>query len=143
MAPQLTHVDDRRRRRQPTRRRARWASLGLGVVLLAGCARVPSNTPEAYTDTAEDGTVIVENNYLSACAESGENESDCRCFYDGIVDTVPFDQFKDFESQLDEDPTDVPSAYDDIVTDCQRGETVGPTADPGSEDATTTSASPS
>jgi hypothetical protein len=115
----------------------------VGTVLLAGCARVPSNTPEAYTDTAEDGTVIVESNYLSACDESGENESDCRCFYDGLVETVPFDEFKDFESQVKDDPTDVPAAYQDIVTDCQGGPTVGPTADPESGDSTTTTGGPS
>lgn len=135
MAPQLSPVDDRRRTR-PTRRRARWAALALGAVVFAGCARVPSNTPTDYGQ-------VTEENFASACAESGENESDCRCFYDAIVRDIPFEEFKDLESQVKDDPTDVPAAYEDIVTSCVAGETVGPTAETGTTDTTTSTVSPS
>ena len=92
MARVHPQLDDPGLRSAP--RRSRWLWLAALALLLTGCASVPSNTPEAYTDTAADGTVIVEANYLSACEESGETSSDCQCFYDAIVDTIPFEDFK-------------------------------------------------
>jgi hypothetical protein len=127
-----------------TPRRRRWLWPTALLVLATGCASVPSNTPEAYTDTNADGTVIVEANYLSACEESGETSSNCQCYYDAIVETIPFDEFKDFEQQVEDDPADIPGDYQDIVDDCRAGNTVGPTADADADaDSTTTTREPS
>src|SRR5690606_31009396 len=102
-------ADDR-----PTRPRARrrllLAAAALAV-LFTGCASVPSNTPDAYGEVTED-------NYLSACEASGASSADCQCLYDAIVETVPFEDFEDFEDRVAEDPTDVPGPYRDIVDDC-------------------------
>lgn len=132
MALQRTHVDDRTGSR-PTGRPGRWVWVALGAVLLAGCATVPSNTPDDYGQ-------VTEENFASACEESGESESDCLCFYEGIVRDVPFEEFKDLEKQVEDDPTDVPTAYNEIVTTCVAGQTVGATAGPGAGDSTTTTA---
>jgi hypothetical protein len=115
---------------------------GLALVL-TGCATVPSNTPDDYGQVTED-------NYLSACEEAGESSADCQCLYDGIVDTVPFNDFKDFEDRVKEDPTDVPGAYQDIVDGCSstlpagRSDADGAESDgEGEGDSTTTTRQPS
>lgn len=129
----------------PSRGRRWWWVAGLGL-LLTGCASVPSNTPEAYDDTAADGTVIVEANYMEACLASGEGETECQCYYDGLVDNVEFEDFKEFEDQVEADPTDVPDEYQDIVDDCQGGARTPTTDDEGGDGddaATTTTRQPS
>jgi hypothetical protein len=117
----------------------RWgwlALLAFLVLALTGCAGVPSNTPEAYDDTLPGGTVIVESNFMEGCTagEDGFSPSECECVYAAIVDTIPFDEFKELDDALDSDPEAFPAAYEDILDGCTRGEVVGPTAD----DATTT-----
>jgi hypothetical protein len=119
----------------------RWgwpALLALLVLVVTGCSGVPSNTPEAYDDTLPGGTVIVESNFMEGCTagEDGFSPSECECVYDGITaeDGIPFEEFKELDGALEDEPEAYPAAYEDILERCPRGEVVGPTAD----DATTT-----
>ena len=102
----------------------------LAALVLTGCSTIPSNTPEAYDDTSPDGTVIVETNFMQACTagEDGFSPSECECVYDGITgeDGIPFEEFKELDEALEDEPEAVPAAYEDILEPCTRGETVGP-----------------
>lgn len=139
MASRSLDVDERPPTSRPTRRRLVVAS-AVVAVLLTGCASVPSNTPTDYDD-------VTQANYLAACEAAGRSASDCQCYYDGIVENVAFEDFKDFEDQVKDDPTAVPGAYEDIVDDCAPGATTPPPDVQGDDgdagDTTTTTRPPS
>lgn len=122
------------------------AVVAITVVLSVGCSRVPSNTPEGYGDTLEDGTTIVQANFMGFCVDA-QNDGDvvassaeelCGCIYQLIVDEVPFARFQEYDQQLEDDPTDLPAEYQDFADRCADGDP-GESAG-GESDATTTTA---
>jgi hypothetical protein len=118
------------------------AALLIGL-LLTGCSRVPSNTPDSYTATSEGSKEpVTEQNFMKACLQA-ETDADgseaaatdqCECVYARIVDEIPFDDFQKYDTQLNEDPTDVPAKYEEFAQDCASGEGGGTSEG----DATTT-----
>jgi hypothetical protein len=127
---------------QPFRRPLALVLAALFVALFAtGCSQVPSNTPKAcdgeddtncgYTATSEGSSEpVTQINFMNACVEA-QTDADvskdaaddlCGCIYGRIVEEIPFEDFSDFDAQLEEDPTDVPKAYEEFAEQCASGE---------------------
>ena len=106
----------------PTRRRARYAvGVALAVLLLGACTGRPP-TPTSYGDTTQ-------RNFSRGClAEARQKDSGisdpeqyCKCVYDKIVDTIPFDRFKEVNSDLSDEPGPLPSDLLKIRDSCVEG----------------------
>lgn len=93
------------------------------VVLLAtGCSTVPSNTPESYEDTTPEGTGSdTEANFMQGCTAAGGDEDYCQCFYQRVVEEVPFDEFQSADDALADDPEDVPPEFEEFAEACAGG----------------------
>ena len=98
------------------------------VVLLGACTQ-GRTVPDKYGDTTR-------NNFLDGCvqttsSDSGEGETFtedeardiCVCAYEGIVEDIPFSEFKEINEQQEEDPTELPQEFQDIMADCVSSET--------------------
>jgi hypothetical protein len=94
-------------------KRLRLAGAALVLAaLVAGCSN-PSNAPTEYDDTTR-------SNWLQGCTKvavigtsttvlgEGLSEEVCGCAYDWMVQNVPFDQFKDLNSEVADTPDAVP-----------------------------------
>ena len=44
----------------------------------------------------------------------------CTCSYEAIVDTIPFDEFKEINSELSDEPGPLPKKMLDIRDECRR-----------------------
>lgn len=120
---------------RPARRRA--LPLVLAGLLLVGACSQQRQTPDKYGDTTRDN--FQEGCVASLTGEPGDDEfaavdvgesqpfaadraSDvCTCSYEGISnpDTgIPFEQFKELNESLEEDPVALPAEMQSIVTDC-------------------------
>jgi hypothetical protein len=111
-----------------TGRRSRLRVAGVALALaavVAGCS-TPSNNPTDYDDTTK-------SNYVQGCTQDavigtsttvlgeGLSQETCECAYDWIVQNVPFDEFKDLDDQLADDPNAVPANINDGIADACPG----------------------
>jgi hypothetical protein len=102
----------------PRRAHRRTALIGavLALLLLGGCTGRPP-TPTDYGDTTR-------KNFMLGCTEEAEgagvsNPQDyCECSYTTIVKTIPYDDFKEINSELSDDPAALPQKMLDIRDDC-------------------------
>ncbi len=114
--------------------RARAVALVLGAVFVLGACSHQQRIPESFGDTTR-------KNFAEGCEEAltdkdgeGEALSDeiaentCRCIYEGIVegqdgiDAVPFEDFKEINSELSDTPGPLPEAISDHVDACKVSE---------------------
>lgn len=85
-----------------------------GILFLRDDDEAP---PTAYDDRIED-------DFMATCTADAESlgfarSADfCRCAYDGISGTIPFDRFLEIDAELAADPSAVPEDVDRIRTSC-------------------------
>jgi len=114
----------------------------LGVILLAGggddevAADGGTTTPsvESTTTTSEapvattvptDYSAAVEQNFINSCVSGGgATRPLCRCVFDGIRSTIPFDRFLELESEVRQSQQMNDPQLRQIILDCQTS-TVG------------------
>jgi hypothetical protein len=84
-----------------------FAALGL---LTAGGCRSSSKGYGAGTEAV----------YLRACNPGRDRTQEpvCRCAYDEIRRTIPFDRYRALDDQLAKDPSKIPEEITRIVADC-------------------------
>lgn len=63
------------------------------MLTLAGCSR----TPTTYTSS-------VKTNFVKGCEQGGLSNSTCTCTYGKIEASIPFKEFKNVQSKLQQDP---------------------------------------
>jgi hypothetical protein len=86
------------------------------LLLLGACTGRPP-TPTGYGETTE-------KNFMEGCLESARDEGVtdaqgyCQCSYEAIVDDIPFDQFKEINSDLSETPDSLPDEMQAIAERC-------------------------
>ncbi|MXW75865.1 MAG: hypothetical protein F4Y27_07865 [Acidimicrobiaceae bacterium] len=110
---------------QPTRR---GGVIGLVLICLvvfaSGCAS--NNDPSNWEEAIEDGTL--EENFMRSCREANvggglnvsQVESYCGCAFDGLAQRYAedFDDFKDAEKRLRNDPNDIDPAVRALLERC-------------------------
>lgn len=117
--------------------------LVVGAAVLLGACSQPSNTPTSYDET-------VQANFIAACTGGGPGTSSpsttlagedfCRCAYDVVVATIPYDDdekpegyqgptFLDIESDLESNPSAFPPEVADEINAQCRGEDAAPATD--------------
>jgi hypothetical protein len=114
----------------PTRRsaRARRAALVLAAVVALGACSHNRPVPDDYGDTTR-------KNFIEGCEEAltetegeGEARSDeqaaaiCECSYEGISDPddgIPFEDFKRYNEELEDEPGPLPDAILEKVDACK------------------------
>lgn len=94
------------------------------VVFAAGCAS--NNDPDNWEEAIADGTL--EENFMRSCQEANEGggltESEavsyCECAFDGLAQRYAddFDDFKDAEKRLRNDPQDIDPAVRALLERC-------------------------
>jgi hypothetical protein len=88
----------------------------LALVLLAGCTGRP-RTPTGFGEATE-------KNFRQGCTQSIKDEGIdapadyCTCVYEAIVDSIPFDEFKEINSKLSENPQQLPDRLLKIRDGC-------------------------
>jgi len=117
---------------------------GLGVVLLSGGGSgevadgptttlegdSPTTTDEATTSTTEeeaatttvpsDYTPAVEQNFVNACVGGGgATRPLCKCVFDGIRSTIPFDRFLEIEADVRQSQQMTDPQLTQIIVDCR------------------------
>lgn len=114
--------------------RARAVALVLGALVLLGACSSQQSIPDSYGDTTR-------RNFTEGCEQTltddaGEDEAysadiarnTCVCIYEGIVDgqddidPVPFDEFKELNEELSDNPGPLPDAIAEHARACQRSE---------------------
>ena len=91
----------------------------VAALTLVAVACAPSARPESYDSTTEE-------NFIEACEISGEDLGDavaavCRCSYDEIVRSIPFEEFETLDDDLRSDiDTPLPAEVSAIVAECIR-----------------------
>ena len=96
------------------------------VALLGACTQ-GRTVPDKYGDTTRE-------NFMDGCVETTTGDGDgrtfteeegdaiCECAYEGIVEDIPFSEFKEINEQQEEDPTELPQEFQDIMADCVSSE---------------------
>ena len=88
----------------------------LAIVLVAGCTgRKP--TPTGYGNSTKTNFQL---GCIETANETGVNRptSYCKCSYREIVDTIPFEEFKEINSDLSDDPGPLPEKLLKIRDKC-------------------------
>lgn len=113
----------------------------LVVGVLAACSP-PSNDPESYTEPLvsttleQNGTTTSTEvsqaaaNFLGGCLRNGASIPECECIFAFFAAQVPFDDFKELDSQLSDDPESVPDNVKAGIEACRGGGTPTSTAAP-------------
>ncbi len=92
-------------------------AVAVSLALLLGACTGRPPTPTGYGDTTR-------SNFTTGCERfaAGDGISDpqsyCRCAYDAVVRDVPFDEFKDINAALSENPAVLPEELLTIRDDC-------------------------
>jgi len=89
------------------------------ILVVSACAG--SGAPSDYDEA-------VRTNFIEACTTQGEASNDpaelpaiCECSYEGLINTVPYPTFKEFDDSLRDDPnTAFPEAISSIFANCLR-----------------------
>ena len=94
------------------------------VLLAAGCGT--NNDPSTWEEAKADGTL--EENFMRSCREAntggGPNAtpvtSYCECAFEGLSERFAddFDDFKDAEKRLRNDPSDIDPAVRELLLRC-------------------------
>lgn len=85
---------------------------GASLVLAGACSG--DDEPNAYNDETE-------SNFIESCAAGGD-EATCQCMYDKIVETVPFEEFKALDEELQDNPNaQLPDGLTEAMTSCVTG----------------------
>ena len=115
-----------RRKKSQSTRRVGVISLALTcfVLLASGCAS--SNDPSTWEEAEADGTL--KENFMRSCreanAEGGLNATQvtsyCGCAFEGLAERFAedFDEFKDAEKRLRDDPNDIDPAVRELLLRC-------------------------
>jgi hypothetical protein len=113
--------------RTPIRRRAARALLAgsLSLVVLAGCTTTQRDASN-YEDTEED--------FLEGCIATAEADAEvegaaviaspedyCQCAFDGLVESVEFDRFKEVNTELREEGGALPDDIAEVYAACAEG----------------------
>jgi len=92
------------------------------VALLGACTQ-GRTVPDKYGDTTRE-------NFMDGCVETTtgdgegqtftEDEADaiCECAYEGIVEEIPFSEFEEVNSAQEEEPSELPQEWLDIMATC-------------------------
>jgi hypothetical protein len=95
----------------------------VAMVALLGACTQGRTVPDKYGDTTRQ-------NFIDGCVETttgdGEGrtftdeEADavCECAYEGIVEEIPFSEFEEVNSAQEDDPTELPQEWLDIMEGC-------------------------
>ena len=94
-------------------KRALATTLGLAALALSACG-----SDDGYSADTRD-------NFVEACsAQPGATTSYCRCAYERISKTVPFDEFKridkDLGGDLEKASKPVRDAFQKAIEDCRK-----------------------
>ena len=92
--------------------RSKLIALAGATLFLAGACG--GDEPSGYSSE-------VREDFVSNCAAGGGQEAEdlCGCTYDAIEETLPFDEFREADERLADDPTaDVPAEVTDAMTEC-------------------------
>jgi len=93
-------------------RRKLIALAGATLFLAGACGG--DDEPSSYNDDVKD-------DFMSQCvAGAGDEARDvCQCTYDALVDNMPFEEFKEYDEKLRDDPsTPLPAEVTDAMTAC-------------------------
>jgi len=101
------------------------------LVLVSACA-VGQQVPKGYGDTTS-------KNFQRGCvATAGSPQvavddptAVCRCAYDRVRKEIPFDEFKEVFSDLQDEPAPLPANFVRIMTACVEGDSPSTTSVPG------------
>jgi len=105
-------------------RRKLIALAGATLFLASACGG--DDEPSSYTDE-------MRSDFMSECtAGAGDGAEDvCGCTYDALVDTMPFDEFREYDEAIRDDPsTPLPAVVTDAMTECATGPIDLPTTTP-------------
>ena len=101
--------------------RALLAAVAL-LALLSACTQ-SRTVPDRYGDTTEE-------NFMEGCLQMTEGDGPgrsftskeakdvCGCAYDAIVKDIPFDEFKQLNEELEDEPAALPQEMLDIMATC-------------------------
>jgi hypothetical protein len=95
------------------------AAVVAAAAVLAGCTT--QSTPSSYNEN-------VRADFVSGCRsvrqDAGDPEDEatelCTRVYEEITNEVPFEQFKDDNEELQDDPAALPDRYTEIVQRCEQ-----------------------
>lgn len=125
---------------RPVTRAARGLSvLAVAAIALAGCGSGQAQ-PRSYGDVTTDGSGYFGNFMYGCTGVSIPNDDDktyddgdlgsedyCKCVFQGMKETVPFDEARDFEeAQADTEKgadITVPRNIETVMDDCQSEQT--------------------
>ncbi len=102
----------------PLARRGRLAVAAVFAMLLLGACTGRPPTPTGYGDTTE-------RNFMRGCVDSAKDDGIrrpqdyCQCSYDGIVESIEFDRFKEINSELSDNPGPLPDEMLKIRDACE------------------------
>jgi hypothetical protein len=114
--------------RRPSR--ARRAALVLVAVLALGACSHNRQVPDSYGDTTQRNftegceEALTETEGAGDALTADEAEAVCQCSYDAISDPddgVPYEQFKEINDELEDEPGPLPDVIAGHVEGC-RGE---------------------
>jgi hypothetical protein len=82
--------------------------------------RTDESTPDGSAPRAYSGEV--ESEFVGACTEgsggAGGTTAQCECIYDRISQEIEFDRFVEINSELGENPDQIPPELQPIVEEC-------------------------
>jgi hypothetical protein len=93
-------------------RRTFIALAGATLFLASACGG--DDEPTAYTDE-------MRSDFMSQCTTgAGDGAEDmCKCTYDALVETMPFEDFKAYDEAISDDPaTALPAEVTEAMTEC-------------------------
>jgi hypothetical protein len=138
------------------RRFSRSFALALLVGGVLTACVPPANDPENYaepvvnTTLEHDGTTIstevsqAQANFLQGCLRWA-SPSECECIFGFFVENVPFEEFKDLDAQVADQPESFPQDIQNGIRRCQGGRVgpAGPVGEPsGASDPTSAPGAP-
>ena len=86
------------------------SALVLAGALVAG--------PACGGDGAADGySADLRDDFVEACA-AGAGVDTCRCFYDRLEETVPFERFEQIDRGIHDDPSVIPADVVELAAAC-------------------------
>jgi hypothetical protein len=97
------------------------AAVAVGALLMGGADEEDEPASPTYS-------AAVEAVFIEACtADGGEPVRPvCECFYDGIVETIPFDRYEEVNRLLlasppsDGEPLPIPDDFEAILAECRQ-----------------------
>lgn len=119
----MSHASDVSRR--PSR--ARRAALVVAALVALGACSHQREVPDKYGDLTRDNFTEGCETALTQSSDAGEALSSdvagdvCECSYESISDAdtgIPFEEFNQLNTELEEEPTELPDAFADRIEAC-------------------------